>query len=203
MEAKLLGGPVLLGAGVTLPLWLDLAHAEAQVVGATCPSASAPQGSASIAVKPGVVKLAIGTMSDHSLNQFGALPAAVPTRLIDVLLLKVDAAGMVEIAQTAPVPLTFSSSDIVSGTIKTARVTTPITSLGSSLLGSLDPVVTVLGIGLSPVGVIKQAVRNLLMPLAPTLDLTISGALSTLGLGIGEADVRVYGVRCRGAVLVG
>src|SRR5690606_29292873 len=26
MEAKLLGGPVLLGAGVTLPLWLDLAH---------------------------------------------------------------------------------------------------------------------------------------------------------------------------------
>ena len=203
MEAKLLGGAVLLGAGVNLPLWLDLAHAEAQVVGATCPSASAPHGSASIAVRPGVLKLALGAISDHSLNNFGGLPVVGSTRLVDVLLLKVDGTAMVEVAATQPANLNFSSANIAAGTIKTAGTTTPIASLAGSLLGSLDPVVSVLGIGLSPVGVIKQAVRNLLMPLAPTLDLTISGVLSTLGLGIGEADVRVYGVRCRGAVLVG
>ena len=60
----------------------------------------------------------------------------------------------------------------------------------------------ILTFGLGDV-LIKSTLRALLMTLAPTLDLTISGIFSALGLGVGEADVRVYGVRCGGAVLVG
>src|SRR5690606_2249609 len=56
LEAGLLGGPVLLGAGVRLPLWLDLAHAEARVTEAACPSAAAPNGSATLDVRPGALR---------------------------------------------------------------------------------------------------------------------------------------------------
>jgi uncharacterized membrane protein len=58
----------------------------------------------------------------------------------------------------------------------------------------------VAGIG---AGVIGPLLEALLAPLAPTLDLTISTLLETLGLSLGEADVQVYGVRCTHAVLVG
>ena len=203
LRAQLLGGPVLLGAGVNLPLWLDLAQSEARVATASCPTPAAPQGSAIIEVRPGVARLALGELSDHALYDFGAQPVLAPAQLVDVLLLKISGSSHIEIAQTAPVALAFSSADIAAGTLKTASTTTPIASLAGSLLGELDLTVSVLGLGLSSPALVAQALRDLVSPLAPTLDLTIAATLSTLGLGIGEADIRVYGVRCDHAVLVG
>ncbi|MNL41116.1 hypothetical protein D3C87_1635100 [compost metagenome] len=124
-------------------------------------------------------------------------------RLVDVLLLKVSGSAQIEIAQTTPVTLGFSSAEIAAGTLKTVTTTTPIASLAGSLLGELDLTVSVLGLGLASPALIAQALRDLLAPLAPTLDMTLAATLSTLGLGIGEADIRVYGVRCDHAVLVG
>jgi uncharacterized membrane protein len=203
LRAEMLGGPVLLGAGVKLPLWLDLAHAEARVVAATCPSPATPNGSATIGVRPGVARLALGQLSDAALYDFGTTPPLDPARLVDVLLLRVTGSALVEIAQTTPIALDFSSPEIGAGTLKTATTQTLVSSLTGSLLGELDLTVNVLGLGLASPAVIAQAVRNLLAPLAPTLDVTLAGILSALGLGVGEADIRVYGVRCDHAVLVG
>ena len=203
LRAEVLGGPALLGAGVKLPLWLDLAPAEARAEAATCPTIGAPRGSASIATRPGVLRLSIGEMSDASLADFGIPPSAAPVHLIDVLLLRVTGAAMIELAQASPVLLDFSSVDIAAGTMRTARTETLVASLAGSLLGGLDLTVNVLGLGLSPPHLIAQAVRGLLLPLAPLLDSTINATLSAMGLGLGEADVRVYGVRCDRAVLVG
>ena len=203
LVAQLLGGPVLLGAGVKLPLWLDLAQSEARVAAATCPTATAPSGSATIDVLPGAARLGLGELSNAALSDFAVSPPQVPVRLVDVLLLRITGTALVEIGQTSPVPLTFTSSDIAAGTIKTASVTTPVASLVGSLLGDLDLTVNVLGLGLSPPAVIAQALRDLLAPLAPVLDVTLASTLSTLGLGIGEADIRVHGIRCDHAVLVG
>lgn len=203
LRAELLGGPVLLGAGVTLPLWLDLAQAEARVAAATCPTPAAPQGSAVIEARPGLARLALGELGDYALADFGSPPALAPAQLVDVLLLKVRGSSQIEIAQTTPVTLGFSSAEIASGTLKTVTTTTPIASLAGSLLGELDLTVSVLGLGLASPTLIAQALRDLLAPLASTLDMTLAATLSTLGLGIGEADIRVYGVRCDHAVLVG
>ncbi|WP_297103341.1 TadG family pilus assembly protein [uncultured Devosia sp.] len=203
LRAELLGGPALLGAGVKLPLWLDLAPAEARAEVATCPTIGAPHGSATIATRPGVLRLSIGEMSDASLADFGVPPSAAPVRLINILLLRVTGAAMVELAQTSPVRLEFSSADIAAGTMRTARTETLVASLADALLARLDLTVNVLGLGLSPPHLIAQAVRSLLVPLAPLLDNTINATLSALGLGLGEADVRVYGVRCDRSVLVG
>lgn len=203
LSVELLGGPALLGAGVSVPLWLDLAPAEARAEAATCPTIGAPRGAATIAVRPGVLRLSLGEMSHASLADFGVPPSAAPVRLIDILLLRVTGAATVELAQTTPVLLDFSSPDIATGVMRTARTETLVASLANALLDRLDLTVNVLGLGLSPPHLIAQAVRSLLLPLAPVLDSTINATLSALGLGLGEADVRVYGVRCDRAVLVG
>lgn len=203
LQAELLGGPVLLGAGVKLPLWLDLAEAEAVVASATCPSPASPYGSATILARPGVAQLALGALSDATLYDFGATPPLDPALMINALLLKVTGSALVEVAQTTPVELDFSSAEIAAGTLKTATTQTLVASLAGSLLGNLDLTINVLGLGLATPAVIAQSLRDLLAPLAPTLDMTIASVLETLGLGVGEADVRVYGVRCDHPVLVG
>lgn len=203
LRAELLGGPILLGAGVSLPLWLDMAHAEAMVVAATCPGPSAPNGRAIIAARPGVLHTGLGRLDTAALTRFGALPPRTEVDLIDVLLLKVSGAARLEIAATDPVLLEFSSSDIGNGRVRTARTTTPLASLTGSLFSDLDLTVTALGLGLAPTATIARAVRDLLVPLVPALDTVIAATLSTLGVGIGEADIRVHAVRCDHSVLVG
>jgi uncharacterized membrane protein len=203
LRAEMLGGAVLLGAGVRLPLWFDLAPAEAVVVSATCPSPQAPNGSASIAVRPGIARMAIGDLSNGAMVDFGLSPPVLPVNLVDVLMLRVRGSAQVELAQAMPVVLAFTSADIAAGTSKTAATGTALGGLLTQLLADLDLTVSVLGLGLAPPATIAQATRNLLATALPTLDATVVAALQSLGLALGEADIRVHGVRCDHAVLVG
>jgi len=199
--AQLLGGDVLLRAGVRVPILLDVAHAEAQVSSITCPTAENRNGSAVIAVRPGVLKLSLGEASDEQLRNFGQPLYPGRVKLIDVLLLKVSGAAQVEIAQNDSVMLSFSSQEIGAGATKTARTRTMVTSLMTSLFNSLDIRVDV-GPLLVPLTLLEGTVRALITPLGPTLDLTLAGVFSALGLGLGEADVKVFGVRCTAPALV-
>lgn len=204
LKARLLGGLVLSGGTVNLPLYVALAPTEARLVSATCPTRQARFGSVVLDVLPGTIGMTLGEPNDTAFRNFGVEPPLGPTRLVDVLLaLRVTGSGRVEAKQTTPIRIAFSSLEIAAGEPKPARTQTLMSSVSGSLLNGLDIDVDVLGFGLSPSGVIAQAVRALIVPLAPTLDMTINATLSTLGLGIGEADLRVYGVRCHNAVLVG
>lgn len=203
VEAKFLGGLILQSAVVNLPLWLDVAHAEARIVGATCPDRDNPKGTAEIAVRPGALNLAIGKVNNAQLQDFGAPLPVVPVRLLDALLLHIEGSARVEVAQVAPVMLHFSSSDIDLARLKTARTSTLVASLGQSLLADLKPDIKVLGLGLSPIPVLAQTLKSVITPIAAPLDAIVNTLLTTLGLGVGEADVRVYSVRCLTPVLVG
>ena len=83
-------------------------------------------------------------------------------------------------------------------TVKTAKTTSFTGSLVGSLLGDLE--LNAAGISL---GLIGRGAEALLTAAHPHAGPTISTLLETLGLSLGEADVRVYGVRCSQAVLVG
>lgn len=203
IDAQFLGGLVLQGAVIRLPLWLDLAHAEARVAGATCPDRDHPNGTADIAVLPGALELAVGKVTNAQMRDFGAALPVTPVRILDALLLQISASAHVEVAQTTPVLLEFSSSDIGTARLKTAKTTTLVSSLGQSLLGDLKLEISVLGLGLSPLNVIANALKTAITPIVAPLDSIVNTLLTTLGLGIGEADVRVYGVRCLNPVLVG
>lgn len=203
VEAKFLGGLVLQSAVITLPLWLDMAPADAKILSATCPNRQQPNGTAEIAVLPGALDLAVGQVSTSQLRDFGAPLPLKATQILDALLLQMSAKAHVRVAQTAPIILNFSSLDIGEARLKTAKTTTPVTSLGQSLLDSLTLDIKVLGLGLAPLNVLAQTLKTTITPIASSLDTVINTLLTTLGLGVGEADVRVYRVRCVTPVLVG
>ncbi|WP_240231543.1 TadG family pilus assembly protein [Devosia lacusdianchii] len=205
--ATVLGTGALVGAPIRLPLYVEVAHAEAIVGAATCPAGIDKSGTATILTRPGVLRVMVGEVTPASFGNFNTTPSVglaklVEVKLLGLTLLEVLASSVVEVAQTTPVPLSFSAPDIAARTVKTAKTTTVVSSLTSSLLGNLNLQVPILGLGLnlSSLGVLLKAI---LSPVAPTLDLTINRLLEALGLAVGEADVRVYGVRCSNPVLVG
>lgn len=183
---------------VRVPLYLDVAPAEAIVDTATCPSPSSPRGSVSVLTKPGVAQLVLGEVNENTFGAFNTAPNIGTAVLINMLGIKVTTLAHAAIEQVTPIKLQFSSADIAAGKVKTARTTSYTSSLVGSLLGDLK--LTVIGI---PLGIIGPALEALLSPLTPVLDQTISSLLSALGISLGEADVRVYGVRCTHPVLVG
>lgn len=183
---------------VRLPLYLDVAHSEAIVAAATCPSTTNRFGTATILARPGIARLILGEVNPASMGAFNTAPSIGTATLINVLGIKVTGTAHADIAQTTPVALSFSSADIAARTVKTAKTGTIVGSLVGSLLGDLK--LTAAGI---PLGIIGPALNALLAPLAPTLDLTIGHLLEAVGLSLGEADVTVYGVRCTHPVLVG
>lgn len=197
-------GTISSGGLLNLPIWLDVAPAQARIMSATCPNPDDPRGTASVAVLPGVLTLSVGTLSEAQLVSFGALPPLAPVKLLDAGLISVTGASRVTIAQTAPIMLQFSSADIAAGAVKTARTQTMVSSLLGSLLSHLDLKISIdiLAIGLN-VDAIAKAVGALLAPLAAPLDALLHTILQVSGLGIGEADVRVHAVACTDAALVG
>jgi len=67
----------------------------------------------------------------------------------------------------------------------------------ASLLTKLDLKVELLGGLISlPVSELLGTVRGLLTPLGPVLDGVVQPLLELLGVRLGEADLRVHGVRC-------
>lgn len=208
VKASILGNSgALVGAPINLPLYVQVAQSEAIASSASCPTGSNPSGSATILVRPGALRVMIGEVNTTSFGNFGATPAVglaklVEVKLLGLTILQVLASSVVEIAQTTPIPLTFTATEIANGTVKTAKVTTVVSSLVDSLLGNLNLQVPILGLGLNLTS-LSVLLKVIISPLSPILDGLIAGLLEILGLSVGEADVQVYGVRCTHPVLVG
>lgn len=185
---------------VKLPLYVQVAHSEASAASATCPTAANPWGSAVINTRPGAAKIVVGEVTNF--HDFTKPSVEGPVKILTVLGIPVTAFAKAEIAQLTPVPLPFSSSEIAARTVKTAKTTTILGSLLTSLLGNLQ-LGGLLGLGSLLSGILVPALNLLLAPLPALLDPIITGLLDALGVSLGEADVQVYGVRCTHPVLVG
>ena len=69
------------------------------------------------------------------------------------------------------------------------------------LIVDLDLRVELLGLGL-PIPGLDGAVSGVIAGAAAPLDQVLTSLLNTLGIGLGQADSWVSGVRCGGAVLI-
>jgi uncharacterized membrane protein len=187
--ATLGGGAALLNSGVKLPLSLEVASAEAGIESASCPGDGQANGSARIWVKPGIARLLLGDAGSAQIVNVAGL-------------LAVDATAPVELVSPDRRIVSFTPSDIAAGTVKTVQTSGFTRGMVAELIGGLELDIRVLGLGLLPKAVLDAAIRTLLAPLAPVLDNTIDMLLATLGLKLGEADVRVYAVTCGAPVLV-
>ncbi|KKC39482.1 hypothetical protein WH87_04585 [Devosia epidermidihirudinis] len=188
---------------VLLPVYLEVAQSEAVVTSISCPTSSSPQGSAVIRATPGVARLRIGNVNMSSFRDFSRSPISGPAKLLDLLVVRVTASADLQVSQQRPVTLNFSSRDIAQGNIQTASTRTVVGSLTTSLLRQTSLSVDLLTIPLLSIDVVLKVVAGLLTPVAPVVDAVLNQLLDTLGLSVGEMDVKVIGVDCSTPVLVG
>ena len=111
----------------------------------------------------------------------------------------------VEIANLTPTTLTFDSTEIAAAKTKTVSTRNITQSLPLSLVNNLSLSVSALGLGIDVtalLGTVKPAVTALLTSVTAPVDTLLYNTLAMLGIGIGQADVRVTGATCGRAVLV-
>ncbi|MBE0695117.1 MAG: hypothetical protein IH590_18725 [Aquamicrobium sp.] len=197
----------LLGARIRIPLYLELAYAEARLKSISCPTGRPDSVQVRIAARPGIANLYLAEVDPKRIVNFANPAPRSPARLVQLPLVSVTGQAQAEIAAIAYKDLTFTAGDIAAGRIKQVSTGTILTSLTASLFSSLSLQVKVeLGLLGIPLLILPPNVTGLLGQTvgaaAPALDLVLNELLRLLGLSLGQADVRVHGATCGRAVLV-
>lgn len=189
-------------SGLRLPVYVELASAEAKLSAIGCDAAAPSNDYVGLLVRPGLGQVAIADIDTGRLNDFKTPMALSPAKLIGLPLIAATAQAQVSLGGVNWQSVRFSSDDIAAQTVKTVKTGDLTQGVVASLVGQTQVQVSVAGLGLN-LGGLTSAVGGLLTPVAPALDGVLDSLLDTLGLGLGEADAQVNGLRCRGAVLVG
>lgn len=201
LVAEVLGTGALKSVAIKLPVYLELATADASLSAVTC-GASEDDKSATVAVRPGVARAAIADVKDTEMLDNSLWQTLRKADIVKTPLLKVSAKSVVEIGNVSSTELEFDQSDVDEKVIKRANSNQMAQSIVSSLVEETSIDVTALGL-INISLLTPDAVRTLLLPVASTLDGVVSEILDTIGLSLGEADIRVHGIRCGGSNLTG
>lgn len=202
LDISLLGNSGGLGLlSIKLPVYAELTPAEAHLASLTCPPGRPDLGRATIAARPGVLRLAVGHTPPASFLDTERPLAVTKTPIVTLLggIARITARADVSMAQTVPVPLDFNAPGV-----RNAKTTTPVASLTASLLSNLGLELEILQLNLLG-GLLSGAVgavEALITPVAPVLDAVLITIFDALGVGIGEVDVALHGFDCRNAALV-
>lgn len=191
-------------SAINLPVYVELASAKAHLSSVTCGPASSDE-SVTVSVAPSIGETAISSVNVPGLNDFSQEPTNGAATLINLpLLLNVTGQSLITVGGDDWQNVSFDSSDIQNGVVKTVETQNAVTATLTSLLGSLSLKVQLLGglgLGLGTSG-INSAVLNSLTQVAPSVDSTVNSLTALLGVGLGEADVWSNGARCQNVALV-
>ncbi len=203
--AQIGGSGLLSGVTLRLPLYLDIAAARAKLIDISCGSDPANDLRVTLGVRPSVLNAWIAEPATLSgWKTLGSPPNMLNATIANVAgLITASGRANAEITNMSDTSVVFRYADIASLTamnVKTAHFTQ---SLTASLVNNLTLTVSAGGLlSLTPTGVLTSLIRSILSPVTPAIDGALNKVLKTLGIGIGEADVWVNGVRCDGAALV-
>jgi len=205
-QTRLLLTLTLVGSGqaslVKLPLYLELASATARLTAISCGAGDVASSRVTLGVTPAVADAWIGQVSNAEFGNFSTRPNPPAATLLNLLgLVKVNGRAHVTISNTSETPVSFSYGEIQRVDKKTTSTQNFVASLLSRLVGDLELEVAPLGIGL-PIPGIGGAVSGVIAGATAPLDQVLTSLLNTLGIGLGQADSWVSGVRCGGAVLI-
>lgn len=206
VDAKVAPGAGLLStagvASVRVPILVELASAEAKLSAITCgPDKAAHK--VDLLVKPSIGRVAVSDVDVNALKNFNATLPQVAATLIGLPLINVKASGQVQLGGVNWQAVNFTRADIDAKLKKTVSTN----DVAQAALGPLfaNTTITVKLLGLSILlgdGPVTAAVGALLTNVAPALDLVINSITDLLGVRLGQADVRVRGLRCGSPVLV-
>jgi uncharacterized membrane protein len=205
-QTRLLLTVDLIGSGaaslVRLPVYLELAAATAKLNAVQCSPGDVSTSRVTLGVRPALVDAWIGQVSMTEFNNFSTAPNPPAATLVNVAgLAKVSARAHVTMTNLADTPVTFSYAEILRGDKKTTSTQDFVATLLGRLVGDLELRVEALGLGIGLPG-LDGLVSGIVSKAVTPLDQLLNGVLGTLGIGLGQADSWVTGVRCGGAVLV-
>ena len=205
-QTRLLLTVDLVGSGaaslVRLPLYLELAAATARLTGIQCSPGDVSTSRVTLGVTPALVDAWIGQVSMAEFNNFSRAPNPPAATLLNVAgLAKVSGRAHVTMTNLSEATVSFSYPEIQRGDKKTTSTQNFVATLLGRLVGDLELRVEALGLGIGLPG-LDGLVSGVIAGAATPLDQVLNGVLGTLGIGLGQADSWVTGVRCGGAVLV-
>jgi uncharacterized membrane protein len=155
----------------------------------------------SLNVAPSIGTTAIGSVNTSELDNFNDGLTVSPAKFVDTLAVKATGMAQIDLGGEAWQNVAFDAGEIEGHAVKTVSTNDAVTAATSSLLGKLTLDVHVLGLSLS-VPAVASGVRNTLASVAQPLDGVLNGLEGLLGVGLGQADLWVDGVRCHGVALV-
>lgn len=196
------GLQAIAGLKVNVPLYVEVAHAEARLADIRCTGGG--QGTVDVEVVPGVAEIALGNVDTSAFANFGKDPRVTKTAIVDSALLAINGSALINATNMKKTKLTFTQSDITQAKIKSVSTKDTVTTLVSSLLKNLDLDIRLLFLNLDLGGLagIQAALANTLSVVTAPVDQLLYNVLLVLGVKIGEADVRVTDVRCQQPALV-
>lgn len=203
--AQVAGTGLLSGVSLRVPVYLDIAAARARLTDISCGANPQNDLRVTLAVRPSVANAWLAEpVSLAAWKTLGSPPNMMNASIANVLgLITATGRANAEITNISDTSVVFRYADISSLSAKTVKATAATQTLVSSLVSNLSLTVTAAGIlSLTPTGVLTSLIAAILSPITPALDGVLNGLLKTLGIGLGEADVWVNGVRCDGAALV-
>ena len=187
--------------GVNIPLFVELAEAGARIDAIACPTRATAR--VDVGARPGLGTIALGEIDPARLNDFSRKMTVRSAKLVDTLLVDVEARGVLALGSAEPWQrVAFSGSQIGSGQPQTVSSGAAVRGLTGSLIQSTTLTPRVLGLPI-PTGPLLSGVGQTLNLAAPALDGLVNLATGTLGVRYGQADVWVNGVRCGEPVLIG
>ncbi|KDA00588.1 hypothetical protein HPO_01125 [Hyphomonas polymorpha PS728] len=202
VEFELPGAALLAGAKVRIPLYVEVASAEAQLRAVSCQSSRSGAPVVTIAARPAVGRVMIGDIKRNEFAQIGRTMNVSLTKIVDTLLLDVRAKADVRVGNERSTDLSFSRADIDANRSQTATTRDFTSSLLGSALRELDVRIDAGPLSLATPSLVQAALAATLTPVLEPVDSVVFNLLATLGVHLGEADVRVHGVTCQAPVLV-
>jgi len=191
------GSPTLKLLGISavrLPLYVELAEAQAKLSSLNC---SGGNRGATLSVLPSLGHVSIADVTASNLSTMTATAIESPATIVNVAGIKVTGSARTDLAGNGWQTVSFNAADIAAHATRTVDSNGFVGAITGSLLGKLH--LTVAGVALPGLG---GLVTPLLSAAAPSIDQLLSGLLDVLGLHLGQADVRIDGVRCGQAALV-
>ena len=190
--------PGLSLASVELPLFVELASAEARLEAIECRPRAV-----TLAGRPGPGQVAIARADPAALADFKTPVTLADARLLETLLLRVEGRAGIDLgANESFQARRFDAAAIEAASVQTIRSSTPVGGIATSLMQRVDLKARVLGFLPLPLDPIVRGVGGQLSLIAPVLDPVLMSVTGVLGVGVGEADLWVTGVRCGQPILI-
>lgn len=193
-------------ASINLPIAIDLAAAEATFATAQCGAVPRDDARSTLSVEPALARAWVGEPRDPAKwNDMTKAADVVPATIVDTLLLAATASSYVGAENITPTTVAFSASEMRAGTVKTVSTTTIAQSTLTSLTRNARLSVTLKGLGitLGTPQFVSDALAAVVAPVGALIDPVLNSLCQILGLGFGQADVTMRGLRCDGSALVG